>query len=142
MKIMAAIDFSLASEKVMQAAKAYATALQASVYLIHVEALDPDRLAIESEALNEEQTLNTRPEEIRLKKDARAMETAGMKVTPLLLQGPVTDTILAEAERLKIDLILVGSHGHRALRHMLVGSISEGILRKAEVPVMIVPARP
>jgi nucleotide-binding universal stress UspA family protein len=35
---------------------------------------------------------------------------------------------------------VVGSHGHGAAYDLLVGSISAGIIRKAEVPVVVVPA--
>ena len=59
----------------------------------------------------------------------------------LMVEGHGTvEKILDESRRLKADLIITGSHGHGRLYDMLVGSISEGILRKARMPVLIVPA--
>jgi len=61
-------------------------------------------------------------------------------VTALLVQGPTTETILGEAEKLAADLIVVGSHGHGALARAIVGSTSRSLLGKAKVPVLVVPA--
>lgn len=33
----------------------------------------------------------------------------------------------------------MGSHGHGGLHHLLMGSVAEGVLRKAHCPVMLVP---
>jgi nucleotide-binding universal stress UspA family protein len=36
---------------------------------------------------------------------------------------------------------MLGSHGHGALFHLLIGSVSEGVIRQASCPVIIVPAK-
>ena len=56
-------------------------------------------------------------------------------------QGPTIETIIEEAGRLKVDMIVVGSHGHGAMYQLLVGSVSEGVLHRATCPVLVVPAR-
>lgn len=143
MRILAAIDFSEASEAVLKAAGTYAGPLKAEVFLIHVEPPEPDFVGYEPgpQTVRDQVAHDMRAEHIRLKKDAKALEKTGVKVTPLLLQGPSGETILAEAVRLKADLILIGSHGHSALHKMLVGSTSESVLRKAEIPVMVIPVK-
>lgn len=59
----------------------------------------------------------------------------------LLIQAPTVDGLLQEAARLNIELIIMGSHGHGAIHKALTGSVCEGILRKANCPVLVVPAR-
>jgi nucleotide-binding universal stress UspA family protein len=49
--------------------------------------------------------------------------------------------ILAQADALKADLIVVGSHGRSGFERLLLGSITEKVLRKATCPVMVVPPR-
>ena len=49
--------------------------------------------------------------------------------------------ITRESEEIDADLIVVGSHGHSAIYDVLVGSYSAGILRKSDVPVLVVPTR-
>lgn len=49
--------------------------------------------------------------------------------------------ILAQADALKADLIVVGSHGRSGFERLLLGSVTEKVLRKATCPVMVVPLR-
>lgn len=131
MKIAATVDFSTTSENILKATKIYATKLDAEVFLIHDEPIqkgvDPDMV-------------DTTPEAVRLKKDAQALEKAGVKVTPIFLQGPVCETIMKEAIRLGVDLIITGAHGHGGASCKIpVGHVSECILLKSNIPVLIIP---
>ena len=49
--------------------------------------------------------------------------------------------IVREASELDVDMIIAGSHGRGAVYHLLVGSVSEGLLRKSRCPVLVVPTR-
>jgi nucleotide-binding universal stress UspA family protein len=60
-------------------------------------------------------------------------------VVPLIVVGATAATVLAEAERLQVGWIVVGSHGHGALHHLLLGSVAEELIRKADRPVVVVP---
>ena len=129
MKIVAAVDFSITSENVLKITKTYAKKLDAEVFLIHAE---PSHADFEGE------DYDTRPEIVRLKKDARALERAGVHVTSVFLQGQVCESILREALKLEADLIITGAHGHGGPHCKVpVGHISECILLKSKIPVMI-----
>lgn len=130
MKIVATVDFSTTSEDILRTTKTYAEKLDAEVFLIHAE---PEKRGVDEE-------VDTTPEAVRLKKDAQALERAGVKVTPFFLQGPVCETIMKEAVRLEADLIITGAHGHGKIsRKVPVGHVSKRILLKANIPVMIIP---
>jgi nucleotide-binding universal stress UspA family protein len=132
MKILATIDFSTTSETILKVTKTYAKKLDAEVLLMHTEPFPADLTQEES---------NTKPESIRLKKDAQALERAGVKVTPLFVQGSACETILETAINLKVDLIIIGAHGHgKASCKVPIGHISECILFRSNVPVLVVPA--
>ena len=51
------------------------------------------------------------------------------------------DATLKEADILEAGLIVVGTHGHGAVYNVLIGSYSEGIIRKSKLPVLVVPVR-
>ena len=50
-------------------------------------------------------------------------------------------SILEYAEEVGADLLVLGSHGHGFLGSLLLGSVAEGCVRKAQIPALIVPAR-
>jgi nucleotide-binding universal stress UspA family protein len=52
--------------------------------------------------------------------------------------GPPTDEIAQLAIDLDADLVVVGTHGRRGLRRMLLGSVAEGVIRLAHCPVYVV----
>lgn len=53
----------------------------------------------------------------------------------------VRHEILAQAEALKADLLVLGSHGRSGFERMLLGSVTEKVMRMAPCPVMVVPPR-
>jgi nucleotide-binding universal stress UspA family protein len=49
------------------------------------------------------------------------------------------ESIVAEAQRLNADMIVVGSHHHGALYNLVVGSVTGDVLKRAKCPVLVVP---
>jgi len=71
----------------------------------------------------------------------RAAELAGekgMRIETKLLKGRPADEIVAYADSMDADLIVVGSRGHGPLTSALIGSVSRGVLRESRRPVLIV----
>jgi nucleotide-binding universal stress UspA family protein len=62
----------------------------------------------------------------------------GIKSTEVTSEGDAVDEILAIAKREKADLIALGTHGRSGIPRLFLGSVAEGVLRRAEVPVLIV----
>jgi nucleotide-binding universal stress UspA family protein len=56
-----------------------------------------------------------------------------------LLSGNPAATILAELDAAHHDLLVVGTHGRTGLRHLLLGSVAEKLVRLSPVPVLTVP---
>ena len=66
---------------------------------------------------------------------------AGVTVEPLTTAGEPVHDILACAETLPADLIVLGTHGLSGFQHLVLGSVTEKVLRKAACPVLTVPPR-
>ncbi len=64
----------------------------------------------------------------------------GLAVRTIIGHGEVADTIAAKARELGVDLIVMGAHGHGALRRALEGSVPDRVRHRSEVPVLLVRA--
>lgn len=139
--ILCAIDFSGSTLKVLREAEKYAKAFECKLWMVHVAAPDPEfaghKIGPQHERDWRAQTL--RKEHKYMELEASKLEKRGLNVTPLLIQGSTADTILHEIEKLNIDLVIVGSHGHGMLHALLTDSVSSEIIHKSKCPVLIVP---
>jgi len=54
------------------------------------------------------------------------------------MTGPAADPIVRQARKGRADLIVIGTHGRRGLRRLVMGSDAEQIVRTSPVPVMLV----
>ena len=57
----------------------------------------------------------------------------------VLPDDSVADGILAAADRIRADMIVMGTHGRSGLSRLVLGSVAEAVLRRAAVPVLVVP---
>ncbi len=140
--ILAAIDFSNISNAVIDTAGKFAHSFSSHLWLIHVAAPDPDFVGYGVGPQNERdwRAKTLRNEHLFIQKKAKDLQNNGIEVTPLLVQGATVDTILTEASKLNADLIVVGSHGHSAIYEVLVGTVTKGLLKNSQYPVVVVPA--
>lgn len=63
---------------------------------------------------------------------------AGVKAAGKLLEGPTYEQVLDCAAREGADLIVMGTQGHTGLKHMILGSTAERVVRLAPVPVLTI----
>jgi len=76
-----------------------------------------------------------------LEKALATVRAQGIEADTVLyenLDKTVQQRVISEAETWKADLIVIGTHGRRGVRRMVLGSSAEGILRGAHVPVLLV----
>jgi len=142
--ILVAIDFSPITPRVIEQAARLAEAFSAALWLLHVAAPEPDFVGYQAgpETVREQVAHDLRGEHRRGQDESTRLRQRGIDATALQVQGPTTETILREAERLRADVIVVGSHGHGVVHRALLGSVSEGVLHGARCPVLILPSRP
>jgi nucleotide-binding universal stress UspA family protein len=73
---------------------------------------------------------------------AKELRGAGFKVDTAITVGDVRETIIDSAAEWQADLIIVGSHGQRGLRRLLLGSVAEFVARHASCSVEVVRTQP
>lgn len=125
-------DFTEASE----AARAYAVGLSRhyDAQLFPAYACNPIVL---TESMAATSVLQEHEENSRMELEKLAKNT-GPKSIPLFVRGAVEDAVPHWVNEHQIDLIVMGTHGHKGLKHFLMGSTAEQIIRCATVPVLTV----
>jgi nucleotide-binding universal stress UspA family protein len=74
-----------------------------------------------------------------LERASAYVRTRGVDVEAKLAEGIVADEIDGAAAEFDASMIVMGSHGRSGLARLLVGSVAEGILRRSQRPVVVVP---
>lgn len=136
-KILVPIDFSDYSRKALQYAKEFALTFRAKMYLVYV--FRPIFEDIEVGVINESIQFNNEIEEYAEKKLLALIdEEIGTEVqaeTVIRMGRPFLE-INKAAEEFDIDLIIISTHGHTGVQHLLFGSTAEKVVRKAPCPVL------
>lgn len=128
MNVLLATDGRPHSDKATKYAMEYAKVFKAKLFIVFVVSPKADE---DKERLvqNGMQVLD------RLKNQAKDQ---GIDVTTLLEAGNPYESILAASERMKADAIIVGTSGKTVLDRVLIGSVSEYVVRNSRCTVIIV----
>jgi universal stress protein A len=134
-KILCALDLDKAASQVLTVAAALAKESDATLYVLHVARI-PTRdmdvpLPFKAEPLWEK--------EARLfLEDLISGNTARQGRYEICVVSGLADLdIVRTATRLAIDLIVMGTHGRGGLKHLILGSVAEHVIREAPCPVLI-----
>jgi nucleotide-binding universal stress UspA family protein len=143
MLLLVPIDLSAATPPVLAIAQRAAQTTGSSVVLLHVAEPNPVFVGYEAGpgVVREQVAHEYREQHQLLHAHAEALRADGIETTALLIQGQTAQCILKEAERLRADLIIMGTHGHGAMFQLIVGSVAHAVVRDTPIPVLLVPLR-
>lgn len=144
-KILAALDFSNASDVVLHSVSGLAKAFDAEVQLIHVVEPEPTYTAYgftpdEFPAIHVFQAEARKRAEAKLNAAKASLAVDGVQANVYLAEGRPLQVLLDHALDIQADLVVLGAHGHGFVASLLLGSVAEGMVRKAAVPTLVVPA--
>jgi nucleotide-binding universal stress UspA family protein len=144
-RILVCVDFSDVTERVLSESARMASALNANIHLVHSVPGDSDVIMFSPGAMPyisaTATARDTSTQTAQLKACAQKLRRMGVQTYEELLEGPTVEKIIEEAERLDADRIVIGSHGHGAFYQLIVGSVTEGVLRRSRRPVLVVPSQ-
>jgi universal stress protein A len=138
-RILVPTDFSHYNDAALEYASTLAVEANAMLYIVHV-----DELGDMSAAMGEAAYLYAQSWDDPIRHEVRERlaqikpALAGVRFEHHCLRGAPVTEILEFAEREKIDLIVMASHGRTGLSRLVMGSIAEGVVRRATCPVLIV----
>lgn len=160
-RILVPVDFSPAMEGVLKHARELARAFQAELHLVHVREISAVPIfpaatigypgigmpemgfagGVPMEAAMYQPTdLPNDKKETPIETLKAELTRAGLQVVAHEREGTVVEEILHSAQEISADLIVMGSHGHGSVYNLLVGSVTEGVLKAGKNAVLLVPA--
>lgn len=138
--ILVPVDFSTFSDKALDYAIAFSEQFGAAIVLLHV--VEPmvypeSYMAIPTvnEDINDSLT-KAAEEKLAVQRKHIRLDDAKVKTTTRL--GRPYVEIAEAAKEVAADLIILGTHGHTGLKHVLLGSTAERVVRYAPCPVLTV----
>ncbi len=140
-RILVPLDGSATSERALQEALGLVRLQTAELELVYVV---EDILFLENEAYinyaDVRKSARSGGEQI-LAQAQIVVRQAGMTAGQKLLEARgerIASVIVGEAERWPADLIVIGTHGRSGFSRVLFGSVAEGVVRMAHIPVLLV----
>jgi nucleotide-binding universal stress UspA family protein len=139
-RVLLATDLSHASDVATDWAFDLARRVGASLVVLSV--IDPRELRLPGGRFL------ARVDQVRERREMAARELvergrrASIKVTFLVWDGDPSESIVAAAASEEADLVLVGSHGRGPIGRLLLGSVSEYVVRNAPCPVLVARTPP
>ena len=139
-RILAPVDFSTGSEASVEYAAALAQTLRATVTLFHVYQM-PDLLGgIVPGADNaaDAERDRTSAQEWLDKLRVETQKHRGIEIDSALVHGSAAQEIISFSSSGGFDIVVMGTHGRTGLRHVLMGSVAEQVVRRARCPILTI----
>jgi nucleotide-binding universal stress UspA family protein len=143
-RILCPIDFSEYSRHALDHAVALARWYGSTVTVLHVFSTVPVAAFAPGMPDFEPIVLTTADRDqllVDLKRFVEAESAPGVSIDGVIREGDAVGEILSLATDMKADLMVMGTHGRSGFERLLLGSVTEKLLRKASCPVLTVPRR-
>jgi nucleotide-binding universal stress UspA family protein len=134
-KLLAPTDFSDLSASGVRYACQLARENGAELIILNVAILD------ETNVIDKQDMERHRARLDRFVAEKLADASANLKIRKVVDAGEAYGAILDCADNEGVDLIVMSSHGRTGLARMLIGSVTDKVLRGASCPVLVVPAK-
>jgi nucleotide-binding universal stress UspA family protein len=141
-RILCPIDFSDFSRRALDHAMAIASWYESTVTLVHVAAIAPPEVFAPGAGAFTSAALTIEDREALQASMKRFAESEGASSVPLVFEvaeGYPSTEILGRADEMPADLLVLGTHGRSGFERLVLGSVTERVLRKAACPVLSVP---
>lgn len=140
--IVALVDLSDLAFEVLRQAGQFAKAFNSEVVILHVVPREPVMLEMNplspvSMRKPSQQVLGSHYAKLQGMRDA--LVRSGVHATIRQMVDVSSSGVLAETKNLQAGLIILGSHPHSTIYHLLIGSMADDVLKNAPCPVVVVP---
>lgn len=139
--ILVSIDFNNHEKSLIDKAIEMAKAFNSKIWLLHVAAPEPEFIGfgVGPQYIRDSRADELRKEHRLISDYTDLIRLENQECEGLLINGATIEMILEEAQKLAIDLIIIGHHDHNFLYKAFFGSVASGVIKKSNIPVLVVP---
>lgn len=139
--LLIAIDFEEHFQQLIDKGIEIAEKFSSKIWLLHIVAPDPDFVGygVGPQYIRDSKAEEMREEHRMLQDEAKRILDRGIEAEGLLIQGPTVETILEEAVKLKIDLIVIGRRDHGFFHKAIIGDTSSDVISGSDFSILVVP---
>ena len=139
--ILLGIDFNDQESYLIEKAVEWAQHFNAKLWILHVADPEPEFVGfgVGPQYIRDAMAQELKKEHKALYDYANDIKEQGIQAEGLLIKGGTTEMILKEAEKLHIDLIIIGHQEHSIFYKMFFGSVASAVVRKSKIPVLLIP---
>src|SRR3990170_6375794 len=141
-RILCPVDLSEPSRHALEHAAALARRYKAQLTVLHVYNAPPPPVAMSGLPGAVPLLPRIEPDEVvpQVRQFcASARRPADVPLEILVLEGYPARTITQQAQTIKADLLVMGTHGRGGFDRLVLGSVTEKVVRSTDVPVLTVP---
>ena len=151
-KVLIALDYNPTAQKVAEIGFSMAQAMNAEIVLLHVLSdivyyssteyspimgfngfLDMNPMQLETTDALKQAALHYL--------DKSRQHLGDKAIRTLVKEGDFAETILKTAKEIHTDIIVIGSHSRKWLENVVMGSVTEKVLRHTTIPLIIIPTK-
>jgi len=148
-KILIALDYDPTAQVVAEVGYSIAKAMGANVTLMHVVSdsvkfISPDHVTIMGfagqvypDVVNDEALKLTSLEFL----NKSVLHLGDENIATIVKDGDIAEAILSTAKDLSIDIIVMGTHSKKWLENIILGSVTEKVLRLTTIPLFVIPTK-
>lgn len=139
--IMVAVDFNDSIGELMVYADILGQKFNSKIWVLHVAEPEPDFVGYEPgpQYIRDIKAEEFREEHRNLQEICKNFLSEEVEGEALLIQGSTVETVIEEAKKLNIDLLIVGTHKHSFLHNLLNENVSIELIKKSDIPMLTVP---
>jgi nucleotide-binding universal stress UspA family protein len=139
--LLVAVDLKSTDAVLLQHTLALAEKFHSKVWIVHIAAPNPDFVGYDvgPTYIRQMRADELRKEHQQLQALTNQFHEISIEAEALLIQGPTVEMLKEEVYKLKIDLLILGSHKHGFIYETWIGNTSMKVIKKIPIPALIIP---
>lgn len=139
--ILVAVDLKEGTDNVLEIAFEQAKHYKAMLWIVHISAPEPDFVGYEvgPQYIRDMRATELKSHHRKLKALSDSIAGRGIHAESLLINGSTIEMLLAEIEKLHVDMVVIGHNNRGFIHKTIFGQTDVSLIEKSKIPIIVVP---